>query len=509
MCRVRLGLTFASLTLVLCAATQAAAQNTVSQTTCGGVSGLVSCLTNGFIQDVAVDCAAAGPAGQISTALAQITDRDGPNRIRVSNTCNVGFNVVGFNRLTIEGNPSATLTKGTNIINSRNITLKSLTFDFGQQPMNVALNDSQVFLDGVTVQNSAANGGISVGGSGLGFAGAPSLITANLCDGINAGAGSVVVVANVTISNNGVANGCGSQRNGIHVHNGGSVNLVNQILINGVVTDRAVDISGSGKDGIDVEGGTLTTSAEDGSALIRIHDNAGPGLEIAGYGDIEGHLQFDTNDPNNQDGLGTAQIVAFGGTTLGIGRGVAVQGGLTAAANAFMIIGDGGGMTITGGASFALGSVGLLSGPNSIDTLTCDGTSWAASFDNASTIGTNTCPSNGPTGITGPAGPQGPQGTQGIQGIQGPAGANGVSGYQQVDNSIASLTLTKGNTTNVSASCPAAKGPVGGGVSVGNQNFIVVASIPVANAWNVTLRNTANNSQTGSVLVRAICATVQ
>jgi hypothetical protein len=501
-----LGLAFASLTLVLCAATQASAQNTVSQTTCGGVSGFGSCLTNGFIQDLAVDCSVLGPLGQIQTALAQITDRDGPNRIRVSNTCNAGFNAVGFNRLTIEGISNAMITRGTNIVNSRNVTLKSLTFDFQLQPMNLALNGSQVTLDGVTVQNSIANGGISVGGSNLGFNGAPSLITGNQCNGIDVGAGSGVAVANVTISNNGVANQCGGQRNGIHIHNGGSVNLLNQTLVNGVVTDRAVDISGSGKDGIAVEGGTLTTSAEDGSALIRIHDNGGPGVELAGYGDIEGHLQFDSNDPNNQDGLGTAQIVAFGGTTLGIGRGATVQGGLAAAATAFMIIGDGGGMTITGGASFALGSVGLLSGANSIDLLTCDGTSWAASFDNASTIGTNTCPSNGPTGITGPAGPQGIQGTQGPQ---GPQGIPGLSGVVRVVGTTGNHPIAKGGIVGATATCPAPKVVIGGGAASNNANVVIMQSVPSTATFDAVAQNTANNTQIATVNAYAICAIVQ
>src|SRR5690349_6980525 len=111
--------------IALGAARSAGAQ-TVSQTTCGGTNGPGSCLSNGFLQDLAVDCSAVGAAGQINTALAQITDRSGPNRITVSGTCNAGVSIVGFNRLTIQGN-SATITKGTNVLNSRNITFKSLT----------------------------------------------------------------------------------------------------------------------------------------------------------------------------------------------------------------------------------------------------------------------------------------------------------------------------------------------------------------------------------------------
>ena len=74
----------------------AAAQNTVSQTTCGGVSGVDSCLTNGFLQDLTVNCANAHGT-EVSTALAQITDRNGPNRITLSGGNCGGFSIVGFN----------------------------------------------------------------------------------------------------------------------------------------------------------------------------------------------------------------------------------------------------------------------------------------------------------------------------------------------------------------------------------------------------------------------------
>src|SRR5262249_45542351 len=52
---------------------------TINQTSCANGSG--SCLNaNGFLQDLVVDCAQPGAAGKISTALASIADRNGPNR---------------------------------------------------------------------------------------------------------------------------------------------------------------------------------------------------------------------------------------------------------------------------------------------------------------------------------------------------------------------------------------------------------------------------------------------
>ena len=79
MFRIRLMLLTAALAaaLPLVVARPAAAQNTVDQTTCGGVSGVGSCLTNGFLQDLTVNCQAGGAESQVSTALAQITDRNG------------------------------------------------------------------------------------------------------------------------------------------------------------------------------------------------------------------------------------------------------------------------------------------------------------------------------------------------------------------------------------------------------------------------------------------------
>ena len=77
--------TFVLAVLALCAVRPASAQsNTVSQTTCGGATGVGNCLTTGFLQDLTVNCQAGFPANQVSTALAQITDRNGPNRITLS-----------------------------------------------------------------------------------------------------------------------------------------------------------------------------------------------------------------------------------------------------------------------------------------------------------------------------------------------------------------------------------------------------------------------------------------
>ena len=394
---------FASAVVALCAVGSAAAQTTtINQTSC--INGTGSCTPGGFLQDLAVDCSVAGSAGKLSTALASIADRNGPNRITLAGICNnENPTVVGFNRLTIQG--GATLSRGLSIINSRSITLKSLLFNLATAPGgNLSVNSSNVVLDGVTVQSAQFNYGINVGsGSQLGFTGAPSFITGNGFSGINVGAGSLVNVVNVTISNNGLQRGGEFEGSGIVAHNGASVSLANQISVNGVRVDAPVDISGHPKQGILVQGGTLSTDAESGSALIHVHDNNDVGLELdGGIATMNGHLKFDGNNPNPGEGFGSAQVVAVAGASIAIGEGAQVLGGMVGLFNSFLVIGDGGPMTVTGGVTLIGGSSAFLADANTIDSISCDAASWLSSFFgiSASTagVGTNTCPSDAPRG---------------------------------------------------------------------------------------------------------------
>ena len=499
--------------LLLVVAYPAVAQNTINQTSCGGDTGIANCVTNGFLQDLTVNCAAGFPANQVSTVLAQITDRNGPNRITMSGGNCGGVSIVGFNRLTIvaDGLP---LGGFWNIFNSQNITLRSINFDFSVQSGFVNLQDSQVTFDGVTVKNARQGGnatefGVGLAESTLAFAGAPSLITNNPCVGISVGVGSLANVANVTISNNGLGQGCAA-RHGILVRNGGAVNLANQILLNGVFTDGPVDISGNARNGIFVESGTLTTSAEGGNGLIRIHDNVDAGLAVTGFADVLGHVQFDNNHMGGDPLFpGPLQIVVAFGGSLAIGRGVSVQGGLAAAFNASLRIGEGGAMTITGGGSLSHGSTALMGGTNSIDTLTCDDTSWVFNTDNQSVIGTNTCPNNGPRGGIGPQGAQGIQGIQGIPGAPGLPG--GVSGLERVTTQL-TFTLAKAASRGLTATCPAGKVVIGGSAGTGDPTFAIISSGPGPNAntqWSANFWNTANNTQTRAGIVTAICAFAQ
>jgi hypothetical protein len=480
MARVRSGFARCSsvvLLLASCGAGTAVGQNTVSQTTCGGVSGVDSCLTNGFLQDLTVNCAGAHGT-EVSTALAQITDRNGPNRITLSGGNCGGFGIVGFNNLTIVGDglPAGGFWR---FVNSRNILLRSITFDFSVQPGNLNMQGSQVTFDGVTVKNSlSGEGAVALVGSALGFTGAPSLITGNSDSGIELDSASHLSVANVTISNN--------QGHGIRVR-GGSVNLANQIPLNGVITDRPVDISGNGKTGIAMEGGTLTQGAWNGNAAIHIHHNVDTGLQVLGgaAADVEGHVLFDNNHMGGDDPFfpGPLQVVVGFGGFLGIGSGVSVQGGLLAAFNASLFIGDGGPMSITGGAFLSHGSMALMSEANTIDSLSCDATSWVFNFDNQSAVQTNQCPSAGPQGT-------------------------GLLGREVVNTSVP-VTLRNGASSTVTATCSGSKVVIGGGASVGNPSFAVVSSGPSgASAWSVRVRNTGARAR-GAVGATAICAVAQ
>ncbi|MGE5815056.1 MAG: hypothetical protein ACM36C_11255 [Acidobacteriota bacterium] len=510
------GWTAAALLIVAFTAAPATAQNTINQTTCGGVNGVGSCLTNGFLQDLTVSCTGQGP--ELARALAQITDRNGPNRITLSGNCG-GIGIVGFNRLTIVGDGSP-VGGFWLIANSQEISLRSINFDFSVQSGNVVIQGSQVTFDGITVTNARGGNlpsefGVSLADSTLEFTGAPSLITNNPCVGISVDAGSQANFANVTISNNGLGQGCGGQRHGVRVRKGGSVNLANRILVIGQgLVDAPLDISGNGKNGIAMEGGTLTTSAEGGSALIHIHHNVDTGLEVVGSADVEGHVQFDNNHMGGGDPLfpGPLQIVVAFGGSLGIGGGVSVQGGLAALFNASLLIGNGGPMTITGGGILNHGSTALMGGQNTIDTLTCDDTSWAFNADNQSVIGTNTCPSAGPRGGVGPQGLTGPPGPQGPQGLPG-----GISGLVVVTNGV-NLTIPKQGSASNLTSCPAGKVAISAGHFIGNANpnLVIDASRPAGGnaataptGWVIDVRNLTNQTQTVGLVVDLLCAFAQ
>jgi hypothetical protein len=387
-------------------AVPASAQTKINQTSC--IDGPQSCLTGGVLQSLTVDC---NSGGSITTALESIADRNGPNQITVSGTCNESVVIAGFNQLTITGN-AATITRQFRAVSSRNITLNSLTFDFqGQGSANVLLVGSGLFLSGVTIQHSPNSSGINGAALTIGaesdvfFFGSPSLITQNAGDGISV-TSTTAVIGNVTVSNN--------QGHGILIANGGRVGL-----------ELNVDISNNAQQGIQVEGATLFATALGGSAgNVHIHDNQGPGVEVdAGLALLDGGILLERNQ-----GTGP-QIVALASATVVLQAGAQVLGGAAAEINSVIFFAGNPAVTVTGGVTFGVGSIGYIDKTSSIDALSCDGTSWVANPVNLS-IASNNCPSAGPTGTQGPQGIAGPQGPQGIQGMQGQQGVQGPQGTQ-------------------------------------------------------------------------------
>ena len=264
-------------------------------------------------QNLTVDCSAAVPPNNINTVLGTFTNRNAANTLTISGTCNNFVTVTGFNRLTLVGTAGATLKRGWTFINSNNILLKSLTFDLDLQFGNVILESSGVTLEGTTIQEAGADAAVSLRNSTLGGSMvAPSSISGNtgsFSDGVQVGPGSSFYVRNMTISNNG--------RRGIYAHDGGAVILISREFFNGQWTEAPVDISGNDDEGIEVEGGTLTTHAEGSTTAIHVHNNGATGIDLFGTGNLEGKIKV---DGNGEGDFGPAQVgIAGGGASMGMG----------------------------------------------------------------------------------------------------------------------------------------------------------------------------------------------
>jgi hypothetical protein len=233
-------------------------------------------------------------------------------------------------------------------------------------------------------------------------------------------------------------------------------------------------------------------------------------------GEIGGHLKFDGNVGGTDGFFNSPVQILLAHGWLGIGGGVDIQGGLGAIGDTTLLVGDGGPLTLTGGLHLIQGARGMDAGDNTIDTANCDPLSYFLRFDDSSTIGTNNCPSDGPSGIKGEKGDTGAQrvqgipgiqGEQGTQGIQGPPG--GISGREVITNPL-TLTVAKATNQPVFADCPAGKVAIGGGSATSNPSLAVISSLPTsATRWTVVFRNTANNNQTGTMTATAVCSVAQ
>jgi hypothetical protein len=438
------------------------------------------------------------------------------------------MNVLGFTGLSIQG--PATIKGGVNIVNSTNVALHAITLDFNQTFANLALNDSVLVLDGVTVENSS-NHGINVGPTSYLFVGVTNVVngTPTVANNVitnNGGAGIYLDrgharVRGVTISNNGLnAQGFGSYRAGIY-SDGGTLVVENQA--NGTLA--SVDIANNARQGIIASGGSAEINAETGTGSIHVHGSADVGIELDGATThMIGNVDVDGNQSSCDlpNGFSFAcQVVAFGGL-LSVESTVNIQGGLGAVFNADFTMdpGGGGAPTVTGGVFLGFGTTGFAGGAMSVDALTCDDTSWVLQ-EQLTGVTTNNCPTSGPRGAVGPQGPQGDPGPQGIQGIQGPQGLQGIQGVQgppglpggvsgrEIVTNAQAVTLGKAGTTTVTATCPGTKVSLGGSASSSNVSLVIQSNAPTATGWQANVRNAANNNQSGTVTVVAVCADSQ
>jgi hypothetical protein len=119
----------------------------------------------------------------------------------------------------------------------------------------------------------------------------------------------------------------------------------------------------------------------------------------------------------------------------------------------------------------------------------------------------DTGPVQGPEGPQGPVGDIGPQGVQGPIGPAGPAGADGgLAGYQIVTAPSVPIAASDFAVSG-SASCPAGKLAVGGGLTVADPEgeVVLTESRPAAGGadWVVTVLNYGADN---SITPYAICA---
>jgi hypothetical protein len=104
----------------------------------------------------------------------------------------------------------------------------------------------------------------------------------------------------------------------------------------------------------------------------------------------------------------------------------------------------------------------------------------------------------------GPKGDQGPAGPQGAQGPKGDTGAAGVSGYQNVQGTVVSVAPGASNIST--ATCPAGKRSLGGGVAGGFPMAIELSSPVGGSGWDVEVKNLGASTETFAAV--AVCATI-
>jgi Right handed beta helix region len=251
--------------------------------------GLLSAVTQ-----VNVDCN--NPKAKIKTitaALAQVPI-SGPSTLLISGTCRENVTIQGFNMLTLQGNPTATIDGRANSaldaidISESHVTLNNLTLSGGAGGLG-CIWMSACIMDHVTIQDTA---GIGLGVQRAAFARGNLLtIERNLWGGVAVSDSTTLVLRGATIQGNGGADLGGD---GITIGPGGFVYIYaddtgvtpsviqNHLYGNGIsmgglatLTIGPASITGNAMAGIALGGGAIvnlggTTITGNGNHGVRI-----------------------------------------------------------------------------------------------------------------------------------------------------------------------------------------------------------------------------------------------
>jgi hypothetical protein len=113
-------------------------------------------------------------------------------------------------------------------------------------------------------------------------------------------------------------------------------------------------------------------------------------------------------------------------------------------------------------------------------------------------------------GATGPRGAAGAPGAAGAAGAIGATGATGMSGYEVVQGNLGAGSASGFNVADSTASCPAGKRVVGGGLdSTGNNaDIYLVRSQPSLSGTDWSVRTAKPSTSAYSIAAFAICVNV-
>ncbi len=239
--------------------------------------------------DVNVNCNDPKKNNSINAALASLS-KGGPNTIRVSGTCNEAVVIDGFDRLTLVGNPTATVNDPTPttpeledttvilITDSDRVGVQGITVNGGAagitcQAFSVCIlrdvhvhnsvgagvqyaRSSGFIFDNTVIEDNGGNGLTVVNGSNVSVFGDPvgPIIQDNGFSGVNVTNDSHFQLTVGTVLNNGI--------NGINAQRGSNVNLF------GTVT-------GNGSHGLSLSSSTATIQE------ATITGNTGNGVRVA------------------------------------------------------------------------------------------------------------------------------------------------------------------------------------------------------------------------------------